>query len=27
MVVTAEISTGNRRVIDFFLDPIRKGCE
>jgi len=24
MAVTAEISTGKRRVIDFFLDPIRK---
>ena len=24
MAVTAEISTGRRRVIDFFLDPVRK---
>jgi len=24
MAVTAEISTGKRRVIDFFLDPVRK---
>jgi hemolysin D len=24
MAVSAEISTGKRRVIEFFLDPIRK---
>jgi len=24
MAVTAEIATGKRRVIEFFLDPIRK---